>query len=171
MSIESWRFITPPSTYVGSFHETTRRGYILLVTSLIIMVDFDAKKIILFSGSVGKNGEPADILNETIGHFGKWQFRISLMMALLKFPMAWFQLGIIFLAPPTQYWCKPPKQYKNLTEHAWIALSRLTTTSNQTVRVVLSVNVFQISLLILFAYTKIVFNKLSVLTSTNWCIC
>lgn len=61
-----------------------------------------------------------DILCETIGNFGKWQFRISLLMALLKFPIAWFQLGIVFLAPPTQFWCKPPDEYRNMTSDTWL---------------------------------------------------
>ncbi|XP_019866221.2 organic cation transporter protein isoform X2 [Aethina tumida] len=30
-------------------------------------------------------------------------------MAMLKFPIAWFHLSIVFLAPPTQFWCAPPK--------------------------------------------------------------
>jgi hypothetical protein len=47
-----------------------------------------------------------DIIQSTIGNFGRWQFKISTLMALLKFPIAWFQMSIVFLAPPTQFWCK-----------------------------------------------------------------
>ncbi|KAJ3666216.1 hypothetical protein Zmor_001669 [Zophobas morio] len=36
-------------------------------------------------------------------------------MALLKFPIAWFQLSIIFLAPPTQFWCKSDTPTDNST--------------------------------------------------------
>nr|CAI5864562.1 unnamed protein product [Callosobruchus analis] len=32
--------------------------------------------------------------------------KISLLMSLLKFPIAWFTLSIVFLAPPTEFWCK-----------------------------------------------------------------
>ncbi|KAJ8965459.1 hypothetical protein NQ314_004104 [Rhamnusium bicolor] len=35
-----------------------------------------------------------DLLKATIGDFGKWQFKISILMALLKFPIAWFSLSI-----------------------------------------------------------------------------
>lgn len=66
-----------------------------------------------------------DILHETIGDFGRWQFKISILMALLKLPIAWFQLGIVFLAPPTQHWCKPPAEYSNMTSSNWIKFSQL----------------------------------------------
>lgn len=61
-----------------------------------------------------------DLLETTVGNFGKWQARISILMALLKFPIAWFQLGIVFLAPPTQFWCKQPEDYKNIPVEEWI---------------------------------------------------
>lgn len=53
-----------------------------------------------------------DIIQATIGDFGPWQLRISILMALLKFPIAWFQLGIVFLAPPTTFWCRQPEDFK-----------------------------------------------------------
>ncbi|CAH0559511.1 unnamed protein product [Brassicogethes aeneus] len=52
--------------------------------------------------------KPGDLLKTTIGDFGIWQFKISLLMALLKFPIAWFQLSIVFLAPPTSFRCASP---------------------------------------------------------------
>lgn len=61
-----------------------------------------------------------DLLEKTVGDFGKWQLRISICMALLKFPIAWFQLGIVFLAPPTDHWCRQPEDFKLLTVEDWI---------------------------------------------------
>lgn len=40
-------------------------------------------------------------------------------MALLKFPIAWFQLGIVFLAPPTEFWCRQPEDFKHMTVEEW----------------------------------------------------
>lgn len=74
-----------------------------------------------------------DILHETIGDFGKWQFKISILMALLKFPIAWFQLGIVFLAPPTQHWCRPPEKYANMSTLQWLTFSQLNNDTNYTV--------------------------------------
>ncbi|XP_077290795.1 organic cation transporter 1-like [Arctopsyche grandis] len=53
-----------------------------------------------------KDIEEKDIVCSIIGNFGKWQFGISVMMALLKFSLGWFQFNIVFLAPPQQFWCK-----------------------------------------------------------------
>ncbi|KAJ8941606.1 hypothetical protein NQ318_012952 [Aromia moschata] len=61
-----------------------------------------------------------DILKTTIGDFGRWQLKISLLMALLKFPIAWFSLSIVFLAPPTIFWCKPPAKYATLQDNEWL---------------------------------------------------
>ncbi|KAF2889275.1 hypothetical protein ILUMI_16898, partial [Ignelater luminosus] len=59
------------------------------------------------------------LFHHAIGDFGRWQFQISVLMSLLKFPIAWFQLGIVFLAPPTEFWCKQPERYKHLPVDKW----------------------------------------------------
>ncbi|CAH1969384.1 unnamed protein product [Acanthoscelides obtectus] len=40
-------------------------------------------------------------------------------MALLKFPIAWFTLSIVFLAPPTNFWCKQLPQYAYMDDETW----------------------------------------------------
>lgn len=90
------------------------------------------------------SNKPADILHETIGDFGRWQFKISILMALLKFPIAWFQLGIVFLAPPTQHWCKPPDKYVNMSTAQWISFSQLSNSTNHTVNIILYYCLFEI---------------------------
>ncbi|KAK9693113.1 Sugar transporter [Popillia japonica] len=60
-----------------------------------------------------------DLLLATIGDFGRWQCRTSMLMALLKFPIAWFQLGIVFLAPPTEFWCRQPQDFNHLSVLEW----------------------------------------------------
>ncbi|CAH1118752.1 unnamed protein product [Phaedon cochleariae] len=67
--------------------------------------------------------EKEDALEATIGNFGKWQLRISVLMSLLKFPIAWFTLSIIFLAPPTNFWCKPSQKYSNMSDTEWLKIS------------------------------------------------
>ncbi|XP_050303956.1 organic cation transporter-like protein [Anthonomus grandis grandis] len=47
-----------------------------------------------------------DVIKSTVGDFGRWQLKISVLMALVKFPIAWFQMSIVFLAPPITFWCK-----------------------------------------------------------------
>ncbi|KAK5650954.1 hypothetical protein RI129_001983 [Pyrocoelia pectoralis] len=63
-----------------------------------------------------------DILAKTIGGFGKWQCKIVVLMSLLKMPIAWVQLGVVFIAPSTEFWCKPPPQFANLSVREWKAM-------------------------------------------------
>jgi len=51
---------------------------------------------------------PDDVLEAAIGPWGQWQARLSFYMSLLKLPIAWFQLIILFLAPPTNHTCSSP---------------------------------------------------------------
>lgn len=60
-----------------------------------------------------------DLTSKILGDFGKWQFRISISMCLLKLPLAWYQLNIIFMAPPQEYWCVKPTFLTKYTEAEW----------------------------------------------------
>lgn len=46
-----------------------------------------------------------DPVQKALGDFGWWQFWITFALSLLKFPIAWHQLAIIFLAAKTQFRC------------------------------------------------------------------
>lgn len=52
---------------------------------------------------IQKQGE--DPLTKAIGAIGKWQIWICFVVFLVKFPVAWHQMSIIFLAPPMNYTC------------------------------------------------------------------
>lgn len=54
-----------------------------------------------------------------LGEFGKWQFWIGIYMALLKLPLAWYQLNIIFMAPPQEFWCAKPDFLTKYSEVEW----------------------------------------------------
>ncbi|XP_045450003.1 organic cation transporter protein-like [Melitaea cinxia] len=56
---------------------------------------------------------------KVLGEFGKWQFWISIYMALLKLPLAWYQLNIIFMAPPQNFWCAKPAIFTICSEEQW----------------------------------------------------
>ncbi|PSN53344.1 hypothetical protein C0J52_04084 [Blattella germanica] len=71
-------------------------------------------------------GTASDALQEVVGDFGRWQAGISLLMALLKLPISWFQLNIIVLEAQSDYWCSPPSHLKNLTVEEWRNLSHPT---------------------------------------------
>jgi len=46
-----------------------------------------------------------DGLQTAMGSFGPWQIIICLVVSLVKVPIAWHQLAILFLAPPQDFWC------------------------------------------------------------------
>lgn len=46
-----------------------------------------------------------DPITKIIGTIGKWQIWICIVVFLVKFPVAWHQMSIIFLAPPMNFTC------------------------------------------------------------------
>lgn len=60
-----------------------------------------------------------DPLTRAIGAIGKWQIWICFIVFLVKFPVAWHQMSIIFLAPPMNFTCAdtPSETFDN-TCHA-----------------------------------------------------
>ncbi|CAK1585512.1 unnamed protein product [Parnassius mnemosyne] len=60
-----------------------------------------------------------NITNKLIGDFGRWQLRISILMSLLKLSLAWYQLNIIFMAPPQEFWCAKPESFAKYTDEMW----------------------------------------------------
>lgn len=43
-----------------------------------------------------------------MGQFGRWHFWICAVIFLMKFPVAWHQMSIIFMAPHTDFQCADP---------------------------------------------------------------
>lgn len=43
-----------------------------------------------------------------MGSFGKWHFLVCAVVFLLKFPVAWHQMSIIFIGPPVSFECIDP---------------------------------------------------------------
>lgn len=48
-----------------------------------------------------------DPVQDAMGSLGKWHYIVCAAVFLLKFPVAWHQMAIIFLAPPVSYECIP----------------------------------------------------------------
>ncbi|CRK99712.1 CLUMA_CG012990, isoform A [Clunio marinus] len=49
-----------------------------------------------------------DPVQNAMGELGRFQIGVCALICLLKFPVAWHQMGIIFLAPKTEFHCKDP---------------------------------------------------------------
>ncbi|XP_022122090.2 organic cation transporter protein [Pieris rapae] len=52
-----------------------------------------------------ESSQNVDAIQKAIGSFGKYQFFLCFLMFLVKFPVAFHQMAIIFLAPKTDYVC------------------------------------------------------------------
>ncbi|XP_072932797.1 organic cation transporter protein-like isoform X3 [Epargyreus clarus] len=72
-----------------------------------------------FPSKIKLNCNFDDLTSKAIGEFGRWQLWISVLMALLKLPMAWYQLNIIFMAPPQEFWCVKPNSFHKYTTEEW----------------------------------------------------
>lgn len=51
------------------------------------------------------DSKPEDPIQKAMGGLGKWQIWICAVIFLLKFPVAWHQMSIIFLAPKQEFTC------------------------------------------------------------------
>lgn len=66
-----------------------------------------------------------DAITRAIGSIGKWQIWMCLVVFLVKFPVAWHQMSILFLAPPTNFTCGvneivfDNKCHENCTEYSY----------------------------------------------------
>lgn len=49
--------------------------------------------------------KPNDPIQEAMGQFGKWHILVFASLFLIKFPVAWHQMSIIFLAPKPTFKC------------------------------------------------------------------
>ncbi|CAH0586909.1 unnamed protein product [Chrysodeixis includens] len=59
---------------------------------------------------VENQNENEDPLTKAIGALGKWQIWVCFVVFLVKFPVAWHQMSIIFLAPPMNFTCAATQQ-------------------------------------------------------------
>ena len=59
----------------------------------------------LFLVTVDKTKWIVDPVQKSMGQLGPWHLVVCVLIFLLKFPTAWHQLGIVFLAPPVNYTC------------------------------------------------------------------
>lgn len=48
---------------------------------------------------------PVDVIQKAMGSFGRWHLLVCAVVFLLKFPVAWHQMSIIFIGPPVTFEC------------------------------------------------------------------
>ena len=69
---------------------------------ICIPFDFAATTVDIDANGKALEAKPAasDPIQNAMGQFGKWHFIVCAVVFLLKFPVAWHQMSIIFIAPP-----------------------------------------------------------------------
>ncbi|KAK4883226.1 hypothetical protein RN001_006545 [Aquatica leii] len=79
-------------------------------------------EILLVNMQVDKDVQKVDVVEKSIGIFGRWHIWICFLIFLSKLPIAWVQLNIVFVAPPASFSCADndtDKCSKNCTEHIY----------------------------------------------------
>lgn len=68
-----------------------------------------------------KNDDDDDSIDITqlTGDWGRWQFFLMAILVHINIPAAWYNLGIVFMAPNVDYWCAEPLEYSNATTEEW----------------------------------------------------
>ncbi|XP_014204218.1 organic cation transporter protein-like [Copidosoma floridanum] len=54
------------------------------------------------------NGSSIDAIQRSMGDLGRWQIFVCTAISLVKFPVAWHQLAIVFMAPKQEFSCTAP---------------------------------------------------------------
>ncbi|XP_045769650.1 organic cation transporter protein-like isoform X1 [Maniola jurtina] len=88
--------------------------------------EFTAEHKLVLETEIKTTGTPkiVDPLTKAIGEIGKWQIWICFVVFLVKFPVAWHQMSIIFLAPPMKFTCSGNETFgskclSNCTEYTY----------------------------------------------------
>lgn len=72
------------------------------------VAEVNGKQVSNGKEEVVDNGDQVDAVQEAIGNLGRWQIYVCLAISLVKFPIAWHQLAIVFMAPHQNYNCTAP---------------------------------------------------------------
>lgn len=73
---------------------------------LSIAADVNGKQVP--NGKDVDHVDSVDAVQIAIGNLGKWQIIVCLAISLIKFPVAWHQLAIVFMAAHQDYNCTEP---------------------------------------------------------------
>ena len=68
----------------------------------------DAEAAAAAVAAMGNHDGCTDPVQRAMGHLGRWQILVCTAISLVKFPVAWHQLAIVFMAPKQAYNCTEP---------------------------------------------------------------
>ena len=101
---------------------------------IILILDLNVKNLI--NGKDCEAGcktyeDDGDAVQKSMGYLGRWQILVCTAISLVKFPVAWHQLAIVFMAPKKQkFTCSIPG-YTNATDQCYVQINESTVECTQ----------------------------------------
>ncbi|XP_054725594.1 organic cation transporter protein [Anastrepha obliqua] len=75
------------------------------------------------STSSSKDDNETDVIGELVGHFGKWQCLMTMLLSLFQVPNTFHISSPVYQAINKNFWCSRPPHLQNLSVDVWRNLS------------------------------------------------
>uniref|UniRef100_A0A1B0BL36 Major facilitator superfamily (MFS) profile domain-containing protein n=1 Tax=Glossina palpalis gambiensis TaxID=67801 RepID=A0A1B0BL36_9MUSC len=69
------------------------------------------------------NDDETDVIGVLIGHFGKWQFLMTMLLSLFQVPNTFHISSSVYQAANKEFWCRRPLHLQHLLVDVWRNLS------------------------------------------------
>lgn len=64
-------------------------------------------------------GEETDVIGELVGHFGKWQFLMTILLSLFQVPNTFHISSPVYQAANKNFWCSRPDNLRSIPVEVW----------------------------------------------------
>ncbi|XP_055903253.1 organic cation transporter protein isoform X2 [Eupeodes corollae] len=64
-------------------------------------------------------GEETDVIGELVGHFGKWQFLMTILLSLFQVPNTFHISSPVYQAANKNFWCSRPDNLRSIPVDVW----------------------------------------------------
>ncbi|TMW50138.1 hypothetical protein DOY81_004763, partial [Sarcophaga bullata] len=72
---------------------------------------------------VNDDDEETDVIGDLVGHFGKWQFLMTILLSLFQVPNTFHISSSVYQAANKEFWCRRPPHLQYLPVDVWRNLS------------------------------------------------
>ncbi|XP_055853826.1 organic cation transporter protein [Episyrphus balteatus] len=64
-------------------------------------------------------GEETDVIGDLVGHFGKWQFLMTILLSLFQVPNTFHISSPVYQAANKNFWCNRPENLRSIPVDVW----------------------------------------------------
>lgn len=64
-------------------------------------------------------GEETDVIGDLVGHFGKWQFLMTILLSLFQVPNTFHISSPVYQAANKNFWCSRPDNLRSMPVDVW----------------------------------------------------